>query len=56
MNDNKQKIYNRHGNLVGIYYPDRNTVEFGRDGDYVQLKFPPGTPIEFIFGNDVPAA
>lgn len=56
MNDNKQKIYNHHGNLVGIYYPDRGIVEFGRDGDYVQLKFPPGTPIELIVGDSKPAA
>lgn len=56
MNDNKQKLYNRHGHLVGIYYPDRGIVEFGRDGDYVQLKFPSDTPIKFTFNDSKPTA
>ena len=42
--------------LLGIYYAENGIFESKQKGRVMRIHFPPGTPIEFIFSDNDPAA
>lgn len=41
--------------LLGIYYEESGIFESKQKGRVMRIRFPPGTPIEFIFSDNEPA-
>lgn len=42
--------------LLGVYRQEDGIFESRQKGRVMRIRFPPGTPIEFIFGDSEPAA